>query len=57
MFLAFICRLRKKQGSMCYTIKCNTEECGWMELIACWKITRAGKKANSALRVNPGYNG
>jgi hypothetical protein len=28
-----------------------------MELITCWKITRAGKKANSVLRVNLGYNG
>jgi hypothetical protein len=41
----------------CYTIKCNTEECGWMELITCWKITWAGEKANPVLRVNPGYNG
>jgi hypothetical protein len=41
---------------MCYTIKCNMEECGWTELITCWKITRAGKKDNP-VRVNPGYNG
>jgi hypothetical protein len=33
------------------------KECGWTELITCWKITRAGKKAHPALRVNPGYNG
>jgi hypothetical protein len=26
-----------------------------MELIMCWKITRAGTKANPALRVNMGY--
>jgi hypothetical protein len=57
MFLDFICRLRKKQGGMCYNIKCNMEECGWTELMMCWKITRAGKKANPALRVNLGYNG
>jgi hypothetical protein len=41
----------------CYTMKCIMEECGWMELITCWKITWAGKKANPVLRVNPGYNG
>jgi hypothetical protein len=40
-----------------YTIKCNTKECGWTKLITCWKITRAGKKVNLTLRVNPGYNG
>jgi hypothetical protein len=27
-----------------------------MEPITGWKITRAGKKANLALRVNLGYN-
>jgi hypothetical protein len=43
-------------GGTCYTIKCNMEECGWTELITCWKITLVGKKANPVLRVNPGYN-
>jgi hypothetical protein len=42
---------------MCYTIKYNTEECNWTELIMCWKITWAGKKANLALVVNLGSNG
>jgi hypothetical protein len=37
---------------MCYTIKCNMKECGWIELITCWNITRVGKKAIPALRVN-----
>jgi hypothetical protein len=45
------------RSTWCYTIKCNTVECGRMELITCWKITRVGKKANPALRVNPSYNG
>jgi hypothetical protein len=57
MILAFICRLHKKQGGMCYTINCIMEDYGWTELIMCCKITRAGKKANPVLRVNPGYNG
>jgi hypothetical protein len=50
-------QVMQETGGMCYTIKCYTEECGWMELITCWKITQAGKKANPTLRVNLGYNG
>jgi hypothetical protein len=53
----FYMQVMQEIGGMCYTIKSNTEECGWTKLIMCWKITRAGKKANPTLRVNPGYNG
>jgi hypothetical protein len=48
------CEFRQRA---CYTIKCNTEECGRTKLITCWKITQVGNKANPALRVHPGYNG
>jgi hypothetical protein len=35
----------------------NVTQRNAVELITCWKITLAGKKANPALRVNPDYNG
>jgi hypothetical protein len=53
--LLYACYARNKGHVLHHKI--NTEECGWKELITCWKITRAGKKVNPALRVNPGYNG
>jgi hypothetical protein len=27
--------INRRGGCICYTIKCNTEECGWTKLITC----------------------
>jgi hypothetical protein len=55
MFLAFTYKLRKKQGCMCYTPKCDTVEDGLIECAS--EGNPGGKEANPTLSCNPGNVG
>jgi hypothetical protein len=66
MFLAFTYKLHKKQGSMCYTIKCETVEDGLTKyasesnpgrvrsLTRCYHVTRviSGETGNLLMKVD-----
>jgi hypothetical protein len=51
MFIAFTYKLRKKQGGMCYTTKCDMMEDGLIEHAS--EVTRVDKEANPTLLCNP----